>query len=198
MATPGSSFTPTPLGHEDNLKFVRFLNSNCDEAGLFHLVAKSRGQQTWENSRQFPNCWEGISQPRGNSLSSTHQPQCLLSLQLTENFLGFLLRLSRHSPPPTPCHHFNYYDLPASQSGSFMLPIQDYTTPTGNIHCSVMGRSERKKNIESVKYGGFKTVEIRGRSEAPLTIKKAILYPRVKANSEPEELYAREPDWRPL
>ncbi|GFW34988.1 hypothetical protein TNCV_979261 [Trichonephila clavipes] len=42
--------------------------------------------------------------------------------------------------PPTPCHHFSYNDSPASQSGSFMLPIQDSTTTTGNIHCSVMGR----------------------------------------------------------
>ncbi|GFS85352.1 hypothetical protein TNCV_75791 [Trichonephila clavipes] len=66
--------------------------------------------------------------------------------QFTENFLGFLLRLLRH-PPPTPCHYFSYYDSSASQLGSFMLPIQDSTTPTGNTHCSVMGRRNAPRSM---------------------------------------------------
>ncbi|GFW54356.1 hypothetical protein TNCV_3703161 [Trichonephila clavipes] len=40
--------------------------------------------------------------------------------------------------------------------------------------------------------------EIRGQSEAPAMIRKAILDPRIKADSEPEKLYMREPDWMPL
>ncbi|GFT74835.1 DUF5641 domain-containing protein [Trichonephila clavipes] len=44
---------------------------------------------------------------------------------------------------PTPSYalpHVIYYDSPASQSGSFMLPSKDYSTTAGNIHCSDMGR----------------------------------------------------------
>ncbi|GFX14762.1 hypothetical protein TNCV_1485051 [Trichonephila clavipes] len=54
--------------------------------------------------------------------------------------------------------------------------------------------SEKENDSESAKYGGFRAVEIRGRSEAPSTIKKAILDPRIKADSELEKLYGREPD----
>ncbi|GFV82137.1 hypothetical protein TNCV_2790351 [Trichonephila clavipes] len=62
-------------------------------------------------------------------------------LESTANYLGFLLRLSRH-PPPTPCHHVIYVP-PASQSGSFMLPIKDYSTTPGNTHYSCYGTEER-------------------------------------------------------
>ncbi|GFT71960.1 hypothetical protein TNCV_2515991 [Trichonephila clavipes] len=51
------------------------------------------------------------------------------------------------SPPPTPYHHFSYNDSPASQSGSFMLSIQDSTTTIGNIHCSVMGRRNAPRSM---------------------------------------------------
>ncbi|GFV22935.1 hypothetical protein TNCV_2623881 [Trichonephila clavipes] len=50
-------------------------------------------------------------------------------------------------PPPTPYHHVNYNDSPASQSGSFMLRIQDSTTTAGNIHCSVMGRRNTSRSM---------------------------------------------------
>ncbi|GFV05982.1 hypothetical protein TNCV_3142731 [Trichonephila clavipes] len=59
--------------------------------------------------------------------------------------------------------------------------------------------SERKNDSESTKYGGFRTGDLApGRSEAPSAIKKAILDPRIKADSEPEKLYVRKPDWRPF
>ncbi|GFU78525.1 hypothetical protein TNCV_2301371 [Trichonephila clavipes] len=35
-------------------------------------------------------------------------------------------------------------------------------------------------------------------TEAPIVIKKAILDPRIKADSEPAKLYMREPNWKPL
>ncbi|GFW30360.1 hypothetical protein TNCV_452981 [Trichonephila clavipes] len=97
-------------------------------------------------SFKFLQPW--YSQPRGNSLSSTDQPQCLLSTPAHRKLPWFPPQtFTSPHPPPTPFHHFNYYDLPASQSGSFMLPIQDYTTPTGNIHCSVMGRRNAPRSM---------------------------------------------------
>ncbi|GFX02815.1 hypothetical protein TNCV_4437971 [Trichonephila clavipes] len=68
----------------------------------------------------------------------------------------------------------------------------DFSEPFENLF------SKRKNDSESAKYGGFRTAEIRERSEAPSTIKKAILDPRIKVDSEPEKLYVREPDWRPF
>ncbi|GFT01600.1 probable RNA-directed DNA polymerase from transposon BS [Trichonephila clavipes] len=86
------------------------------------------------------------NQPRGNSPSSTDQSQCLLSTPAHRKLPWFPPQTFA-SPPPTPCHHFSYYDIPASQSGSFMLPIQDSTTPTGNIHYSVMGRRNAPRSM---------------------------------------------------
>ncbi|GFY74194.1 hypothetical protein TNIN_16301 [Trichonephila inaurata madagascariensis] len=53
-------------------------------------------------------------------------------------------------PPPPP---LDYYDSPASQSGSFLLPTQDFQH-SGNIHYSLMGRGKfvPGSNKNSVKY----------------------------------------------
>ncbi|GFS48792.1 hypothetical protein TNCV_1393411 [Trichonephila clavipes] len=72
---------------------------------------------------------------------------CLLSTPAHRKLPWFPPQTFTSPPLPTPCHHFSYYDLPASQSGSFMLPIQDSTTPTGNIHFSVMGRRNAPRSM---------------------------------------------------
>ncbi|GFU70788.1 hypothetical protein TNCV_1575401 [Trichonephila clavipes] len=62
--------------------------------------------------------------------------------KFTANYLGFLLRLTS-STPSYALPHVIYYDSPASQSGSFMLPNKDYSTTPGNIHYSCYGTEER-------------------------------------------------------
>ncbi|GFX90926.1 hypothetical protein TNCV_3167571 [Trichonephila clavipes] len=42
-----------------------------------------------------------------------------------ENLQGFSLRLLRHLLPAS-CHHFDYYNSPDNQSGSSVLPTQDF------------------------------------------------------------------------
>ncbi|GFX47923.1 hypothetical protein TNCV_4793021 [Trichonephila clavipes] len=80
------------------------------------------------------------NQPRGNSLSSTDQPQCLLSTPAHSKHPWFPPQTFTSFPLLRPATTSATTILPASQSGSSMHPIQDYTTPTGNTHCSVMGR----------------------------------------------------------
>ncbi|GFY31798.1 hypothetical protein TNCV_4201071 [Trichonephila clavipes] len=75
------------------------------------------------------------SQSRGNSLSSTDQSQCFVSTS------SLLTNIQVFSPDccVIPYRHSSYYDSPANQSGSSVLPIQ-VSLRSQATYSSVMGR----------------------------------------------------------
>ncbi|GFS99894.1 hypothetical protein TNCV_1063221 [Trichonephila clavipes] len=110
------------------------------------------------------------SQPRGNSLSSTDHSQCLLSSSSSQQSTLVSSSDSHVIPPPTPCHHVIYYVSPASQSGSFMLPIKDYPTTPGNIPYSCYGTEERSAfhvPINQTQLNQTQTQKIHKRNDYP-------------------------------
>ncbi|GFU89365.1 hypothetical protein TNCV_1783471 [Trichonephila clavipes] len=50
-------------------------------------------------------------------------------------------------PPPTPCHHVIFYVTPASQSGSFMLPIMVLPLHQATFTLHVMGRRNASRSM---------------------------------------------------
>ncbi|GFY29050.1 hypothetical protein TNCV_4721781 [Trichonephila clavipes] len=87
------------------------------------------------------------SQPRGNSLSSTDQSQCLLSSSSAQQ--SILVSSSDYHviPPPTPYHHVIYYVTPTSQSGSSMLPINVFPLLQATLTFLVPGRRNASRSM---------------------------------------------------
>ncbi|GFW52366.1 integrase catalytic domain-containing protein [Trichonephila clavipes] len=86
-------------------------------------------------------------QPRGNSLSSTDQSQCLLSSSSSQHSILDSSSDSHVNSPTTPYYHVIYYVTPASQSGSSMLPINVFPLLQATLTFLVPGRRNASRSM---------------------------------------------------
>ncbi|GFU07106.1 hypothetical protein TNCV_4411351 [Trichonephila clavipes] len=87
------------------------------------------------------------SQPRGNSLSSTDQSQCLLSSSSSQQSILVSSSDFHVNPPPTSYHYVIYYVTPANQSGRCLLPMKVFPLPQATLTILVPGRRNALRSM---------------------------------------------------